>query len=314
MSCTDIDFYDHPIFDSDFTVETRGMKLLHDDLQERIWRGHLAATVYGYSRQGKSQSMKRIYNQFVTRKKEPIQGLFTSFAETDNKTIRDVNYNLLDYTNLSFNRHASSKNLATTLFEYLADLTLVNSYRICVLVIDEAQDMNVNQLNALKNLYNKVESFKYKVFFVLIANKINARPLLAKLKTNEHAATYNRFFCKKIDFHGIRTKRDIKYVLNQYDELHFPEGVSYTQFFAQDDYANGFRLVSLTDTIWEEYVQSYKTPYSLIDWPAEHFFGFINSLLPDYIFQFGASQLTDEMLKDALHKTFLDEYYAQEDA
>ncbi len=304
--------FDHPIFDPFSHVETRGEIKLFKDLQERISKRHPSVVIEGDSRLGKSSIIKNKKNAFKTRKGEPIPMIYTSISETDNRTIRDINYNLVDYTLLTFNKNAVSKNLATTMFEFIADKAHQNSQKTAILVLDEAHHMSAKQYRAILNLTNKFNVFDIRIFVISIVNRAEVESLYIQMKRSNNSGIYNRFFSKKTSFKGIRTKTDVKFILDQYDQTPSSdrEPRTYTEFFLPKDFKKGFRLTDLTDDIWEVYLKHYKSPMKLVDWPAEHFFDMLNTLLPDYLHQYGLRAYTKDMIVDAIDKSDLKNYTA----
>lgn len=122
-----------------------------------------------------------------------------------------------------------------------------------VLFFDDAQNLTIEQFAWLSGLFNRLKRFKVRPTFVLVGE-----PGLNVLRTSFLAAkkqqTVARFMVLVHDYHGIRSKKELMACLKSYDQRAFypaDSEISYTQHYFPAAFAEGWRLESLGDALWE---------------------------------------------------------------
>lgn len=115
---------------------------------------------------------------------------------------------------------------------------------LAVLLIDEAQNMNVDDFLFLKDLGNEAAHEGVVMLPILMAQEPDFEGVLEHLRMEGRLDLISRFAIKKIPFSGFNSRSDIKAVLQKIDEQVYPResGWSWTQFFMPAAYSNGFRL------------------------------------------------------------------------
>lgn len=125
------------------------------------------------------------------------------------------------------------------------------------ILIDEAQELYLRELNWLKAVINKLVKKKVKVSTVLMGQ----RQLLDRVDELQKAGRKDlleRFFKRIIEFKGCCTLDDFATLCAAIDaKSEYPEGSkwTYSQFLFPLAYSEGFRLQSQATVLWEHLIE-----------------------------------------------------------
>lgn len=307
MSNLPDNFYEHPIFTPQkFRVPTRSEKVLLEQIHNHLWTGKPGAFIHGTARAGKTTSFLNIINNIQARSGVHLPVLYTSMPPRDKKTIREVYYKCLTHTELTFKERASCNDLANTFIAHLMDLCHLTEHKTVILIVDEIQRLTPKQIEVFSELYDCLYANGLRLCVFMVANSSSVSSLLSDLELSSNEPIRGRFFTEQQHFKGIHLKQDVQFILEQYDRLRFPvkTGPTYTEYFTEKEYANGFRLVRLSSMIWSSFIK-YRKQLQISTWPAQYFFSAVNLLLPDYLYKYGANNVEPQMISACIEASGL---------
>ena len=123
------------------------------------------------------------------------------------------------------------------------------------MLIDEAQELHIRELNWLKGVINKVILKQVKVTVVLMGQK-QLLDRIDELKAAGRQDLLERFFKRVVEFKGCRTVEDLATLCEAMDiKSEYPEGSgwSYTMFLFPRAYENGLRLQAKAQVLWQAF-------------------------------------------------------------
>jgi hypothetical protein len=141
------------------------------------------------------------------------------------------------------------------------------------LLIDEAQAMTFREWKWLTGLQNALDYEGYVLsVFSVGSHQLGYQHDYLAVTGNAHIAA--RFMATHARFHGLRSVKEIEFVLNGYDEdSEWPagSGVSFLEYFAPDEFADRRRLAESAERLWQALVQlSPNAPRAHLEFPMQH--------------------------------------------
>lgn len=122
-----------------------------------------------------------------------------------------------------------------------------------ILLIDEAQGMTLREWQWLLGLQNDLDHKGYMLSVISVgSHQLNYKYDYFAGTGNAHVSA--RFMASHAQFHGLRTKDELDYVLNGYDiDSRWPEGsdVSFLEYFAPKYFSMGRRLLECGPDLWK---------------------------------------------------------------
>ncbi|MCX7099831.1 MAG: ATP-binding protein [Methylococcales bacterium] len=228
-----------------------------DWIDQRISGGH----IYGPSRFGKSRAVKWHLKAVLENRFKATLPLVVWIRRGDSAVSEVEFWNaLLRASGYEFYNpeKPKAKAVAKFLFEQqVVTLARLSRGNYVVLLIDEAHDMTLKEWKWLLGLQNELDNQGIRFSVISIGSyELQYQPDYLARTGNAHIAA--RFYACDTKFHGIGSVDELGYVLNGYDiNSEWPKmsGVSYTQYFAQDPFAQGLRLLDCKDNIWAAFGQ-----------------------------------------------------------
>lgn len=121
-----------------------------------------------------------------------------------------------------------------------------------VLLIDEGHEVTLKEWKWLLGIQNELDDQGIRMsVFSIGSHGLQFQPNYLARTGNEHITA--RFFAHDKRFHGIASPDELGFVMVGYDiDSEWPRqsGVSFLQYFAPNDFANGVRLEQCKDVIW----------------------------------------------------------------
>ncbi len=296
-------FEEHPIFNnSQFFIHTPMITALKNEITRCLWNGISGSAIYGTFRIGKTRALMQIMNQLTNCIGEKIPARYISVAPRDVGTIAGVFKNICHALDFDLKVKATADDMSNLILHHLGELSLTNSTRQVVLIVDELQRLNVSQFEAFAELYDGLVGVGANLFVLFAGNDAASNKLIKSLSEDRYELIRGRFFTQEFRLHGIRTFNELKKCLSQYDTCQFPEGgLSYTQFFLSDVVPGNWKLASLSDLIWEEYREHFMNPLKLRSWPMQYFVAMVRILLTDFLLNYGIED--EEQLRSMIHES-----------
>lgn len=264
---------------SAFFIKTPGLKKLENQLHHWLRTGMTGGVILGKYRIGKTRAVEYVSKRLVTRSEEKIPAKWITISQRDVSTVASIFRNLCFALKLPVKVRSKADDMANDLTHYLGELSLQNSSRQVVLLVDEMQRLKVNQLHAFAELHDNLAKFKSNLCIFFIGNIGSANPLLETIKDDRYELIRGRFFTHTYDFYGLQSKADVKFCLKEFDK-------NFTQYHLSQDYQNGWRLADLSTLIWQVFEPNFKRPLKLDSWALQYFIAAIRILLVDYLPRF----------------------------
>ncbi|WP_018311901.1 hypothetical protein [Cupriavidus sp. UYPR2.512] len=128
-------------------------------------------------------------------------------------------------------------------------------------------------MEGLVGLQNELDYEGYLLsVFSVGSHQLNYRHEYMASTGNAHIAA--RFMAAHARFHGLRSAKEVEYVLNGYDiDSEWPPGsqVSHLAYFAPDEFAAGRRLADRSEQLWAALVAlSPEIPRKHLEFPMQH--------------------------------------------
>jgi hypothetical protein len=252
----------HPIFTQEYAIYTPPIHEMCETIAGWIERRQTGGYIYGPSRYGKSKGVKSFLKKILNERFETEFPFMIWSHPTNNKTEREFWNLLLLASRFEFANPLKTKSKieARYLFkQHLITLAERVNYNYIVILIDEAQLVLLNEWQWLLGLQNELDLEGYRLSIISIgSHQMSFQPNFLARTGDAHIVT--RFLLQSAQFHGIRSLKELEYVLEGYDvDSEWPEfsGISYTKYFLSEAYDEGFRLVNLSDLIWTNLIKFY---------------------------------------------------------
>lgn len=245
----------HPLRKDHAVLVTRALEEFVNVINE--WMENLipGGMIWGYQRVGKTRAVRYIMKNCVKLFGRPIPMTLLSTwdptfsALTENRffgeVLRALGHAIPDSGTAALKRQRIISTIAENCDEH-------NEHRF-LLFVDEAQWLHISQLNYLMDLHNQLAIQDIRLITILLGQpELMDRKNSIRTKKLRHLL--GRFMTLTHRFEGITGRSDFRVLLNSLDLLsEYPEGSnrSATESFLPLAYAQGWRLESHTDQIWD---------------------------------------------------------------
>ncbi|PPD50178.1 MAG: hypothetical protein CTY13_02130 [Methylobacter sp.] len=250
----------HPILRQEYAIYTPPIDKMINTIGDWIDQGISGGHIYGPSRFGKSRAVKWYLREVLEDRFKRILPLviwirrdsLISEGEFWNSLLGAAKYEFYDPLKPKL------KAAAKFLFEQQL-LTLARSARgnYVLLLIDEAHEMTLKEWKWLLGLQNSLDDQGIRFCVISIGSYgLQYQPDYLARTGNAHIAA--RFYACDTQFHGIRSRSELGYVLKGYDHhSDWPKnsGITYLQYFSPDEFAEGRRLLDCVEAIWTAFEQ-----------------------------------------------------------
>ncbi len=140
------------------------------------------------------------------------------------------------------------------LLEALLNRARRSNIRMVILFLDEAHELEEIHYQWLRNISNEMDMAGYRLFCLLVGQQ----ELVDKkysLLVDGMEQIVSRFMTEAWMFSGLKSMKELKTVLSGYDVANYPADSNrpFIDYFVPKAYANGWKLESLADVIWNEY-------------------------------------------------------------
>lgn len=285
---------DHPIFRPlDFYIPTPMIEALQTQVTQWLWCGQTGGYIVGRARIGKSRAIRKATQQLRTRSGHTIPTFCMNCGKRDVPTIANMFRTLKHALGLKVTSRAVADEMSDDLVAFLAEAGLANPQREVVLVVDEAQRTTLKQLYAFAELYDALVDLHTNLFVLFVLNNGESETLLQSLREPVNEQLRGRFFTHGSSYFGLRNHQEVQACLRQYDTLHYPidGGPTITGYFLP--FARGWRLESLSATVWRIYAEEFQKPLQLTSWGMQYFTAAVKTLLVDYLPAYGMDNLSE---------------------
>jgi hypothetical protein len=241
----------HPIVQREYTISTRMLMSAYAIVRDRVWTRRTGVVFFGPPRIGKTKCAEEIREMLA----EEFPHAFVSITcarsilrPNDGHMFRLI---LEGLKHVLAARPDPDRMLRNALTDIELELIKRNGSQY-VHIIDEAHllhDVDWQQLVIFQNALARKKIKMTTVSFAQPEIQHRRTALMAKKQTQIIA----RFLSEPLRFETCASMEDLSHLLESYDaNSEFPErsGVTFTQFFVPNAYANGFRLATYAPDIW----------------------------------------------------------------
>jgi hypothetical protein len=254
----------HPLFTHKYAVYTPPADEMIERIGDWIDDQITGAYLYGPSRLGKTVTIERHLRMLLSDRFSYAIPMVVWAKWSTTLTETEFWNDILKATDFAFKNNGKqrSRSDASGLFIDQLD-TLARSARqdFVVLVIDEAQTMTLNDWKCVLAAQNALERRSVRLCVISVASHgIKFQPNHLARTGNSHITA--RFLSEGDRVRGIRSADEIGYVLRGYDEdSEWPEGsgISFTKYFASDDFERGERLANHQKEVWDAFTHEFPT-------------------------------------------------------
>lgn len=294
----------HPVSLQKYIVPTPSIDQLYAMVRRCVRRRVPGSLIYAMTRYGKTYATRYITEMLrqdfpglviVTfgceRKKVPSESaFFTTLLSAVQHPAPDAGTN-------------SQKRLR--LLNRLLDMLLKSGQNLLVLFADEAQKLQLEEYEWLREVHDALETRAYRMVTFLVGQPqlINQK---TAFKNARQTQIVGRFMIDDIEFHGVRSAQDAASCLQGYDTACYPpeSGWSFTRFFLPNAWHSGLRLQESAKLMWEEFSAvhqelGFRTPLEI---PMTYFARSVEIVLQDIGLEHdaGGLRITPAVWKEAI--------------
>lgn len=250
----------NPAIFTELRFATPAINTLANTLRQWFAAAVIGALIYGPSRAGKSSAIEYI----IQRRVEifgydiPVIAIPWKGMALSEKDFHERFLNACGHSVPS--ERTANRRLESRLVEYLASAVALSGNSCLILFIDDAQEMRLDDLAFLANIYNLLKKRKIQLFTFLVGER--TLPKLREKADAEGCERYvGRFMCADYIFPLLQSAEDIAFVLRQYDvsEDFEGSGVTIAQRLLPKAVANGFRFEKMAPMIWNGFRRAVRT-------------------------------------------------------
>ncbi|MBO4120656.1 ATP-binding protein [Cupriavidus gilardii] len=251
----------HCIVTKQYAVYTPPMHAMIEQMGEWIDQQRPGGYIYGASRLGKSRCVQWYVGKVLEERFSAVVPLVVWSRRPDSHSNEAAFWHqILMASHFEFvnpakvPKRVEAAYLCRQRFIAIANNACRN---YVVLLIDEAQDLTLREWKWLVGLQNDLDYDGYLLsVFSVGTHQLNYRHEYMASTGNAHVAA--RFMAAHARFHGLRSVREVEYVLNGYDvdsEWPVDSGVPFLAYFAPEDFARGRRLAGSAKLLWNALVE-----------------------------------------------------------
>lgn len=275
---------------------------IHDMLQQIgdwIDQQRPGGYIYGASRLGKTRGVQWYLTDVLEERFKVVLPLVVWSRRPDSQTSEKDFWNQLLIAS-HFQFVDPSKPLTKAVAIHLCKERFIsiakNAQRNYVLLlIDEAQGVTFKEWNWLLGLQNQLDYDGYLLsVFSIGSHQLGFQHEYLAATCNAHIAA--RFMAASAQFHGLRSEAELEYVLNAYDiDSEWPPDskISFLEYFAPVDYADGRRLCQCAPEFWRALVALAPKSVRLLEFPMQH----VATAIESTLFQLASGGHWDEVTR-----------------
>lgn len=236
-------------------IATPSIERVADAINAAIDMGYRGLCVFGFARFGKTESITYLIDHMFWLNDRPAALLRVDAPDTHKRTDSSFFQSLLTLLGVRIPPRANPDELCTQLMGRMIEVAQNSGTHLLILFLDEAQRLLPADYEHLVTLDNRMTRAGYYLFVVFYHQRDItgfSNEVLASSDHPPHVA--GRFLVRKHEFTGLVGVEEVAYALTRYDEgTEWPPGsnISYTQHFAMEAFANGFRLAQYAQRLWD---------------------------------------------------------------
>lgn len=246
MDSTDIRrnlFDHHPLFTSSEVLITPPIQELFIRIFRVIKLREPGCCITGPSGIGKTYALNMVHD--MLKAKMPKLVIYEHDAQNQQiPSIRAFFKHFLNTVSHNESKRGETYELRLRLTNRIIDDTRASGIDACVLFIDEAQAMSIQDFLFLKDVYNSLDREGVKLITVMMGQQPDFQIILDRLRSERRLDLMARFTMRHSPFRALSTLEDLDIILNGIDTAIYPPETdwTWTQLFFPKAYESGFRL------------------------------------------------------------------------
>lgn len=243
----------HPVSMQKYIVPTPSINELYLRVKKCIKLRVPGAIVYAMSRYGKTYAAR--YVAISLKTDFPHLVTFT-FSCHKKKTPNEASFfsNLLRAVGHERPESGLAYQKRIRLLNKLLELLVASKQNLLVVFADEAQKLQIEEYEWLRDVHDELEARGYRMITFLIGQP-QLKNQKTALKEARQTQIVGRFMIDDIEFHGVCSAEDAASCLLGYDTACYPSDSdwSFTRFFLPQAWANGVRLADQAPHLWQQF-------------------------------------------------------------
>ncbi|MGF6265329.1 hypothetical protein OKW49_006322 [Paraburkholderia youngii] len=250
---------EHPLLSQSYIVPTPAIAAMYARVRRCIRRGVSGAVIYGHTRWGKTYAVR--YCVRLLRHELPRVAVLTLGMPQNPSRSEALFFGmLLDVAQHARPDSGSALQRRLRLYHKLAELVTRASGNTLVMFVDEAQRMEIEHYEWLRDVQDELGRRGIRMFVFLVGQPGLLNRKSAFRQSVDTSQIVSRFMIDELQFAGLRSAGDLKMPLMAYDSSVFPEGSgwTYTRYFLQRAFDTGFRLGTQQPLLWEAFETAHR--------------------------------------------------------
>jgi hypothetical protein len=242
---------EHPIYDSDYSVNTNAILALYSDLSKWIDNQSPGGIIYGKPRLGKTKAIECVMTMLSKEYSMtlPIFRMNMTFHKLNEKRFYEQ---FLDDVGHALAKKGTAFEKKERLINFLVYSAVEAKSKKIVLFIDEANYLEEKEYSWLMDIYNRLMLNHISLTTILVGTNeiIEAKNIFIKNKLQQ---LVGRFMVHEHQFFGVKSPQDLQICLASYDiMLKYPidSEWTYTRYFFPESFKNGYRLSNDAEIIF----------------------------------------------------------------
>jgi hypothetical protein len=228
-------------------IPTRCIEALANAIKIAIEDGHQGIQINGRARDGKTMAATYLQTH-LSWLDNPAFVLRISMPRRTNHSDTAFYKTIQAEFGLTQHHHSSAINRIRQLSDRIIADCMAQNCTLAILFIDEAQHLSNDDFEYLTNIDNIMADSGFQLFCVFIHQtddpKAEKKKKRSRLFDELPPHVVGRYFMAEHTFSGLRGAADITYALDQFDRWLKFDGKSFTEFFANQAFVNGWRFAS----------------------------------------------------------------------
>ncbi len=254
-----IEIKTHLLVRKNYVVPTPSIDGFYERIRKCIAYGLSGSMLYGHPRFGKTSAVRYVVNMLAAEFPKIVT---LSFLCLKSKTRSEAAFfsHLLEAAGHSQAHSGAISRKRSRLLNKLLERVERSGEHLLILFADEAQRLDINEYEWLRDVYDELDRHGVRVLVFLIGQP-DLRNQKNALQESRQTQIVGRFMTHEIPFRGLLSVDDVATCLAGYDESCFPPSTdwTYTRFFMPHAYAAGYRLVSEARSLWEAFQDAHDT-------------------------------------------------------
>ncbi|MDR8016154.1 ATP-binding protein [Ectopseudomonas guguanensis] len=300
----------HAVFRKDFTVITNAIAKASSTALEAIFVRQTGLIFHGLSRVGKTSCIKTINSQlrgFMPR----AYVIQIEVVKKEGSFTNNILDQLATEEGVKFRSRETPVGKLDRISEHVINRCAEKFCNHWVLLLDEFQRLRPHDLHVLFDLFNRLDRKGITMTILSFAMPAVFKQREDLMYAGNSEQLIARFMSELIEFKGCTSAQDLAVILQTFDEKsEYPpkSGITYTNGFAPQAFATGFRLEPLHGSFWKALNSASAGGYKN-NVPLEHLFLSIRYLLR-YLSQNDYSRIVipDKLLDEVVQKSNLPQF------